>query len=224
MAQIIIKDRVETASGAVLQLAAVEEDGTVLSNGRFTYTTSRFGREDVKTMLAGGVATPVHHRRGGNVRKMFDLMHADAAKEGAAVALLHPFSFSYYRKFGYEKVSDHVIVRFPTRMIDFVPRRCELIPYDESRLDDLIAIYTQFARGRNLLPKRYDATHYRDPERQIYIYYENGAPAAYLVFSGYQKFIVNHMGDSLLTVHEACYTSPSSLRALFSFLRMFEKR
>lgn len=222
MADIVIKERVETASGAILHLTAVEEDGTVLSNGRFTYTTSRFGKESVKTMLAGGVATPVHHRRGGNVRKMFDLMHQAAVEEGAAVALLHPFSFSYYRKFGYEKVSDHVIVRCPTRMIDFVPRRCQFVPYDESKLDDLIAVYSQFSRGRHLLPQRYGSTHYQDPERQIYLFYQDGAPVAYLIFSGQQKFIVNHMGDSLLTVHELCYTSPEALREIFSFLRMFE--
>ncbi len=222
MAEIVIRERTETAGSTVLTLAAIDACGTALSQGRMTYTQSSFGKGTVKTMLAGGVATPVHYRRGGNVRKMFEFMHAHAIEEGAAVALLHPFSFPYYNMFGYEKISDHLIVRFPTRCLDFVPRRCLFVPYDESMLDDLITVYGNFARGRHALLQRFDDTHYRDEQRQIYLLYQDGEPTAYVIFSGEQRFIVNHMGDSLLTVHEMCYTSPEALREIFSFLRMFE--
>ena len=222
MADIVTTERFDYEHYSSLRVAAVDENGTQLSKGVFKYVTSGFGKGSVKTMIAGGINTPVHYRRGGNIRKMFDTMHGEAVKEGAAVALLHPFSFSYYRKFGYEKVCDHVIVRFPTRMIDFVPRGCNLVPYDESRLSDLIEIYNKFSRGRNVLIKRFDDRYYKKPDKLIYIYYKDGEPSAYIVYSAKNEFIVNHMGNGLLTVHEMCYTSPEGLRELFSFLRMFE--
>jgi len=173
-------------------------------------------------LLACGIGTPVQYRRGGNVRHMFDCLHRMATDEGAVVSLLHPFSFAYYRKFGYEKVSDHMIVRFPTRFIDFVPRVCNFVPYDDSRLDDLIKVYDQFSKGRNLLLQRFDSRHYSSSDKQVFVCYKNGEPIAYIVYSTHSRLIVNHLGDSLLTVHELAYTSPDALREIFSFLRMFE--
>ena len=222
MADIVITERFDYEHYSSLRVAAVEADGTVLSKGNFKYVTSNFGKGSVKTMIAGGIGTPVHYRRGGNVRKMFETMHDEAVKEGAAVALLHPFSFSYYRKFGYEKVSDHVIVKFPTRMIDFVPRACNLVPYDEGKLRDLIDVYNKFSVGRQLMMRRFNDRYYKDSNKQTYIYYENGEPMGYIIYSAKKEFVVNHAANGCITVHEMCYTSLDALRALFSFLRMFE--
>ena len=222
MSEIIITDRQDTEHVSLFRVAAVDENGTQLSKGSFRYVNSNFGKTQVKALLAGGIATPVHYRRGGNVRKMFDVMFDTAIKDGVAVALLHPFSFSYYRKFGYEKVCDHVIVRCSTRMLDFVPRRCTLVPYDESKLSDLIKVYAAFSKGRNVLLQRTDDKYYKDPKKQIYVYYEKGVAAGYIVYSAKNELIVNHLGNGLLTVHELCYTTPQALREIFSFLRMFE--
>ena len=222
MANIVTTERFDYEHYSSLRVAAVDDNGTALSKGVFKYVTSSFGRGCIKTMIAGGINTPVHYRRGGNIRKMFETMHAEAVTEGAAVALLHPFSFSYYRMFGYEKVSDHLLLHFPTRMIDFVPRKCDLVPYDPSMLGDLISVYTKFAVGRQLMLKRFDDKYYKDENKLIYLYYENGEPSGYIIFSGKKEFVINHMANGLLTVHEMCYTSPQALRAIFSFLRMFE--
>ncbi len=173
-------------------------------------------------MLPGGIGTYVENRRGGNVRKMFDYMHDYASNEGVAVSVLHPFSFSYYEQFGYKKAADHLILRFPVRMIDFVPRRCNFVPYDESMLPDVLSIYKAFSKGRNLLPMRSDNTHYSREGRQTYVYYENKKPSAYVTFSSSKTFYVNHFENTLLTVNEMAYDSPSALREIFSFLRMFE--
>ena len=61
-----------------------------------------------------------------------------------------------------------------------------------------------------------------DLNSQTFIYYENDVPCAYIMYKTQNRFIVNHLGDSLLTVEEIVFTSPSSLREIFSFLRMFE--
>ena len=218
----MVTERKDREDASILRVEAKGEGGTTLSSGVFQLMETCFGKGSIKTLLAGGIGTPVHYRRGGNVRRMFDVMHRMAAEEGAAVSLLHPFSFAYYRKFGYEKVSDHMIVRCPTRCIDFVPRVCNFVPYDESCLRDLITVYSRFSQGRNLLLPRVDARHYTSSGKHTYVCYQNGEPVAYIVYSASNQFIVNHMGNGLLTVHELAYTSPEALREIFSFLRMFE--
>lgn len=222
MAEIKILNEIDNSYGLGLRFGAVDDSSRILSTGRFIFTESCFAGNQVKTLLATGIGTYVENRRGGNVRKMFDHAHAMAVEKGMAVSLLHPFSFAYYRKFGYEKVADHLIVRFPTRMIDFVPRRCNFVPYEKKMLSDLIEIYKGFSKGRNLLLPRYDDSQYTREGRSTYVYYENQKPAAYVTFSENKTLDINHFKDTLLCVHEMVYTSPSALREIFSFLRMFE--
>ena len=222
MANIVIKSRTPFLCGEVLSVAAEDENGAKLSSGVFTFTETSYGKGKIKTMLAGGIETPVENRRGGNVRAMLEKMHMTGEKEGAAVALLHPFSFSFYRKFGYERVADHVVIGVPVLSLDFVPRRSRFVPYDEAKLSDMIKIYEKFCRKRNLLLPRYDGSHYTGGGKQAYIYYEDGEPAAYIVVTGRKTLYVNNYVNTALSVNELCYTSPSALKEVFSFLRMFE--
>ncbi len=217
--EILSKDIKEEIS--VLKVGATEE-GKILSTGYFTFCETSFSETFVKSVLPGGIGTLVENRRGGNIRKMFDFMHNYAAENDVAVSVLHPFSFSYYEQFGYNKVADHLILRFPVRMIDFVPRRCNFVPYEKKMLPDVLSIYNSFSRGRNLLPKRYDDSQYTREGRQTYVYYDKGKPSAYVTFSFSRTFYVNHYENTLLTVNEMAYDSPNGLREIFSFLRMFE--
>lgn len=220
MAEIKITAREQDGIFSTIFVAAMDESDNTLSKGRFTMASSGFCNTFVKAMLPRGIATPVENRRGGLVRQMFDHMHALAVEEDVAVSILHPFSFSYYNKFGYEKVADHLIVRFPTRMIDFVPRQCRFVPYESRMLPDMISVYDQFAKGRNLLLSRFDDRYYKD--KKTYICYDGDLPIAYVVFSTSKTLYINNFRDTLLTVNEMAYTSPAGLREIFSFLRMFE--
>lgn len=220
MVQIEIQSKAEKAGGTVYSVAAVGEQNKALSTGRFTFVQTSFCNTSVKTMLVGGIATPVENRRGGNIRKMFDHMTRFAADNEVAVALLHPFSFSFYNQFHYEKVADHIILRCPTAVLDFVPRRCSFVPYEEKALPDMLEIYRQFSTGRSLLLPRVDDSGWKG--KQVYICYENGQPLAYVVFSAEKTFFINSFRDALLTVHEMAFGSPKGLTEILSFLRMFE--
>ena len=218
----VIKKRAGYAAGEIFSVAAADENGTELSNGTFFLTETSYGKDKIKTLLVCGLGTPVQNRRQGLIRSMVTEMQTLAVNEGAAVALLHPFSFAYYGKFGYERVADHVIVEFPTADIDFVPRRCGFIPYDDSKLSDMISVYNEFSRGRKLLLPRYDKSRYTGADRQAYFYYDNGKPAAYIVVSGEKTLYVNNYINTVLNVRELCYVSPAALSEVFSFLRMYE--
>jgi predicted acetyltransferase len=222
MNRIEIQSRTEEPGRSKLLVAAVNEEGLALSTGQFVLTESYYCGNPVKTMLAGGIATPVEHRRGGNVRKMFAYMHRAACEEGVALSLLHPFSFSYYNQFGYERVADHLILRCPTRTLDFLPRTCRLIPFEEEMLPEVLQVYHRFARGRNLLLKRSNEKHFVGKNRNTYVYFEGKEAAAYVTFTTAKTLHINNYRDTLLTVCEMAYASPQGLDAILSFLRMFE--
>ena len=222
MASIEINKIEQSVHDAVMHVFYVDDAQVTQSSGVFTVTDSSYGNGTVKALLAGGIGTPVEYRRGGNVRKMFAHMHAYAAERGVAVALLHPFSFSYYRQFGYERVADHAFARFPTRTIDFAPRRCRFVPYREELLPDMLAVYRAFQKGRNLLLPRVNHASYAASGRMTYLCYDGEVPIAYVVCSGSKTLQVNHYTDTVLTVHEMAFVSADALREIFSFLRMFE--
>ncbi len=203
---------------------ALGEDGGVRSTGRFFFTSAQFALTRVPGMLAASVETPVEFRRGGNVRKLFGLMHAKAAEKGCALCLLHPFSFSYYRKFGYERVADHLIARFPTRLIDFVPARCDFVPYKPEMLPEMISVYNEFSKGRNLLIERTTDDHFVSEKHRFraYLHRTDGIADAYVVFTTENRLDVNHPVDGVLSVREFAFTTPAAAREIFSFLRMFE--
>ena len=193
------------------------------STGTFRFRNTAFGDGYIKTMTAGAVATPVHLRRGGNVRKVFEYAHALAYESGVASAILHPFSFAYYNKFGYEKIADHLIVSCPIRYIDFVPRRCSLVPCTEEKLPDLIPVYEKFIKGRNILFERKmpeQFTRYKDA--LTYIYYEGKEPMGYIIFNTQKELCTNHFENGKMLVREMVYASREALLELLSFIRMYE--
>ncbi len=218
----VIKSRKPYESGEVFTVAVTDDDGAELSTGIFFLTNTSFGMGWIKTLLVCGLSTPVQNRRQGSIRLMITDMQKLAADEGAAVALLHPFSFSYYSQFGYERVADHLIAEFDIKDIDFVPRRCNFVPYGPSRLPDMIKIYDKFSKGRNLLMPRFDESKYTGGGKQAYIYYDGGEPAAYIVATGEKTLFVNNYINTRQNVNELAYTSPEALKEVFSFLRMFE--
>lgn len=204
-----------------IELTAYEGETQVCEGVvRFVYT--RYGDDYVKTMTVSGVATPLEHRRRGYVRHLFARMYELAAENGAVLSLLHPFSFSYYRKFGYGKVADHLIARCPIRLIDFVPRCCELVKYTgtEEQLQDLVHIYNTFSQGRQLMLRRFDNTYFS--KYDTYIRYEDGQPVGYISYTAQKTLYTNHYEDGLMSVKEMAYTSPSAMKALLGFIRMYE--
>lgn len=200
----------------------IHEGDTQVCEGAIRFVYTRYGDDFIKTMTVSGVATPLEHRRHGYVRQLFDRFYQLAEENGAVVSLLHPFSFSYYRKFGYGKVADHLIARCPIRLIDFVPRCCELVKYTgtEEQLQDLIHIYNTFSAGRQLMLRRFDNSYFS--KYDVYIRYEDGQPVGYIAYTAQKTLYINHYEDGLLSVKELAYTSPSAMKALLGFIRMYE--
>lgn len=202
------------------------DDGIKMTELKFKTLDSRYCGKYVKSLTIGGVGTKPEYRRGGAVRQMLNKVFEMAPERDWVVSFLHPFSFSYYRKFGYEKVADHKIVEFPIEKLEFIPRCTDLVPVEnEKTAIDCINVYNKFADNRNIMFRRFEPSAYLDKNggSKTYVWYDkNGEPASYITLESEQYFEINRMVSVNLNVHEMAFTTKESLDALFGFVRMFE--
>ncbi len=206
-----------------------EDDGeTCMAHGGVTTLQSRYCGNFVKTLAIGGLGTEPEYRRRGCIRRVMDDVFALAPERGWAVSMLHPFSFTYYRKFGYEKIADHKILEFPMTALGCFDRCADLKRLNsDEMLADALLVFDEFARDRNIMFRRYDGRHYKLDtkltEPTTYIRYDKAdKPASTVTLSVENYYSVNRMASVNLHVHEMAFTTPESLQALFGFMRMFE--
>ena len=206
--------------------AAIREDGTAMSAGTLVFRTIHFAGRPLPCGAVGGVGTDPEFRRGGLVREIFREMALECHRRSLPVTVLHPFSFAYYRSFGFERVGDHRVLRFPITALSFVPRFPDLIHCTDGLcLAELTDLYHAFAeQGRHLLFRRTEASFpTRDPHKKVYISRdEAGRADGYLVLETENYFSVNRMVSVNLHVHEMAFLTEAALRKLLGFLRMFE--
>ena len=181
---------------------------------------------ELKSCTIGGVGTRPEFRREGYVRQMLNAVHQSAPENGWAVSFLHPFSFAYYRKFGYEKVADEKILTFPLSKLDFLDRWPDLVPVNsEQRAADCTAVYNAFAKNRGIMFKRFGTGPFPTGSegRPTYLRYDReGNPIAYISYDTDRYFDVNKMVSVALHVREFAFTTPEGLRDILGFLRMFD--
>ncbi|MEA4824811.1 MAG: GNAT family N-acetyltransferase [Clostridiaceae bacterium] len=212
-------------TGRTVERVGIYEGDTRMSWATLTGTSSRLGGHLVPTLCIGGVGSAPEYRRGGNVRRIFDYAFEKSAGEPWAVAMLHPFSFNYYRKFGFERVCDHRIVTVPMTALSHLPRFSEFHPMKESDIPAILALYGRFSEPRNCTLTRTEAAFRIDSAPGtpfFYAWYKDGVPKAYLKLSTKKKMLTNHMGEGVLTVHEIAFDDPEGLYAALGFLRMYE--
>lgn len=197
-----------------------------MSRGCLTFRTLHFAGREMTCGLIGGVGTEPEYRRGGLVREIFAEMARECDRRAVPLTVLHPFSFAYYRKFGFERVADHRVLEFPITALNFTPRYPDLtrVTGEEDR-EALAAVYNAFAaEGRHLMPKR-SSSHFpaENDKKRVYLSRDReGRPDGYLIFEIENYFSVNRMVSVHLHVHEMVYLTPEALTHLFGFLRMFE--
>jgi predicted acetyltransferase len=209
-----------------IRFSTVTAEGITLSGGSLSFRTVHFAGRAITCGLVGGVGTDPEYRRGGLVREIFSEMAKACDDRAIPLTILHPFSFAYYRKFGFERVADHRVLEFPITALDFAPRypalvRCQGDTYGE----DLATVYNTFAaEGRHLLPKR--SRHSfptSDSTKKVYLSRdEEGRPDGYIILEIENYFSVNRMVSVNLHVHELVFLTPEALIKLFGFIRMFE--
>ena len=203
-----------------ITIKAQNDSGEFVSTGDFRVEKVRFCSRYVDMLLCCGIETKPYARRKGLVGRMLSMGEAFGRSRGAVFSVLHPFSFSFYRKYGYERVSDTLIISFPIRALDFVPYCNDLRPLTAEMVPRFREYYDSFNEKRNLmfgLPEDYKAP------GNMYVLTDGGEIRGHVLVDNPKTFDgVNKMNGDGLTVREMGFADPRSLGRILGFLRMFE--
>lgn len=194
-----------------------EKNGECVSTALICIRNSRFAEKFIPTMTVADVATLPEYRNRGLVREMLETAHQKAHEYGAYVALLHPFSFDFYKKFGYERVSDTVSAAFPISVLDTFPNIPTLVPIEEKYYDNVISLFREFSTSRNLMFDRYNISAFLRRKAETYLYFCKTELCGYLIFE-------RHEEQAKILVSEAAFTDKNALLALLAHLKQYKER
>ena len=210
----------------MLHIGAQTEFGKHMSSGVMIFRNIHFAGKEIPCVGIGAVNTDPEYRRGGLVREIFTEMAAECDRRAIPLTVLHPFSFAYYRSFGFERVADHRVLDFPMTALNFVPRYPDLIRCTGDTYNtELARVYAAFAAdGRHLMFRREPEDFpTNDPKKKVYLSCdEEGKPDGYIILEVENYFSVNRMVSVNLHVHELIALTDEAMDKLFGFIRMFE--
>lgn len=159
-----------------------------------------------------GVATWPEKRRGGMVSRLLTHALKEMKSAGQSLSFLHPFSFAFYRKFGWETYIEYKKYVIP---IDKFPAKHKaegLVKRDIKDISELNQVYQAYA-------SRYNGTLVRDQEwwqerilnknyRTAVYYSEAGTPQGYALYK---------IEDKQLNCDELVYENETARRALWTY-------
>ncbi len=202
--------------------AFLDDDETIMSKIDALDMRTSFYGEYVPTLGIAGVVTKPEYRRAGCVREIFNRLFDMAQKRGWEISYLYPFSYTYYRKFGYERICDSLELELPITELSFLPRTSSVKLYESGNLkDDILSVYLAYGRDNNCLiypdERMYKSHVGEDPykdKKYTYIWYDpENKPGAYATFV---------IDEEILTVQELVFTDRASLEGILGFLRNFD--
>ncbi len=170
-------------------------------------------------------------RGSGNVRALMTAVLRDFRARGDVFAVLHPFSFAFYRKFGFDLIAKEITQKLPVN--ELRAYACPLTVRQARSTGDSAALkklYTDYIRTRNLAPLRTDRDfayrgngEYGQPD-----WFSRGKQSYTYIFSdaekdrAYLKFVFEpgpngpFTGDMRVT--ELIYDSPEAFCSVLGFI------
>ncbi|ASR45693.1 GNAT family N-acetyltransferase [Paenibacillus kribbensis] len=159
-----------------------------------------------------GVATWPEKRRGGMVSRLLTHALKEMKSAGQSLSFLHPFSFAFYRKFGWETYTEYKKYVIP---IDKFPAKLKtegIVKRDIKDISELNQVYQAYASC-------YNGTLVRDKEwwqerilnenyRTVVYYSEAGTPQGYALYK---------IEDKQLNCDEMVYENETARRALWTY-------
>jgi predicted acetyltransferase len=162
-----------------------------------------------------GVASWPEYRRQGLVRQLLTHVLGEMRDEGVTVSFLHPFSIPFYRKFGWEVVSDAVVFEMsPAKCAGFaMPGSMRRLERPLEELDLLRRLYGRYAARFNTMLDR-DAKWWEDrvlnSDRYCYCYEDaSGEPQGYMLFS---------LKERLMNIAEWVYLNREAREGMLHFI------
>ncbi|UUZ83497.1 GNAT family N-acetyltransferase [Paenibacillus sp. P26] len=171
-----------------------------------------------KQMAMGGiasVATWPEFRRGGLVSRLLGQALQSMRDSGQTVSFLYPFSFGFYRKYGWETFADYKKYEIPADLLPKLrPQPGRIVRLTEELAEALDPIYSSFA-------SRYNGTLVRTEAwwKRSILDRKTGTAAVYYDEDGNAKgYVFYQVKEKECTVHELVWLDHQARLALWRFL------
>ena len=198
---------------------AFDDDGRELAELQVGEFQTAYGGIFLPTAGVGGVASRPESRRHGAVRALFEELEREAPERGWVLGMLAPFSYGYYRKFGYDRVARCVSLTVPFTELASVPRDTAEL-WEGGDTAELCEFYNRLALRTDMMMRRDDGRYFiSDPyERQEYNYlwrFPDGK------LGGLLRYSVDRRNETV-NVEEFLYENRQALYGLLGFLRSYD--
>ncbi|HHV96224.1 MAG TPA: GNAT family N-acetyltransferase [Clostridiaceae bacterium] len=183
-----IKNRIKSMENQ--DILGYFEDGKLVSKLSIRPFQIWLNEQKVKMGGIASVATYPEYRRKGCVKELLRQSLVEMRKNGQIISVLHPFSYGFYRKFGWEHFADFIKIHLTgsdLKPSDNVPGYVNRVDKDScEQIEDLEKIYNKYAqkyigmfvRDRNW----WKETVINDRHAAIY-YNQFHEPLGYLIYS-----------------------------------------
>ncbi len=180
---------------------------------------SNFCGKFLNALVVSGVCSQPESRRMGGIRKIFERIGQTAVENDLTFGFLHPFSISYYEKFGYANLNRMFAVKVPFKNLQHIPRNTDVILYNGEQFEELSQLHAKCALEENLMTLREEKKHFCDTplEEADYTYFRRNEKGE---ADGYVRFTVKRPDE--LIVDELFVLSPDALNGLIGFLRNYD--
>lgn len=198
--------------------AFLDDDDTLMAQVAVIIYKSMYYGHVMKAAGIAGVSTLPEYRRNGCVREIFNYIFDKKNKYEWDTSLLYPFSFRYYRKFGYERILQHKTFKVPFSAIVQVPRNDNGVLYkSKEQLPVLLELYNTYAKQYNAFFCRDDGKHFCETPfktgKYTYLWVCDGKARAYATGSA---------DGRTLSVSEIVWLDKEAFIGMIGFLRMYE--
>lgn len=172
---------------------------------------------DNKTYPMGGIAsvsTYPEYRRRGIVNELMRLSLEKMKEQKQMLSFLHPFSIDFYRRYGYELISNLKTVEIDSYDLNYYKdiKGKTYVPKEYDSLEDIDAVYEKYAGKYNSMLKR-TSRWWKQNQYETYspvIYYdEKSEPMGYMLYK---------IEEDTIEIGEYVYLSEESRRGLWNFI------
>ncbi|SDR14420.1 GNAT family N-acetyltransferase [Virgibacillus salinus] len=169
-----------------------------------------------KAFEMGGIssiATWPEYRRQGSVKHLLHHALKHMKEQGEVVSFLHPFSFSFYRKYGWEHIFSEKKYTIPLENLKRKWGADGYIQRVDSEISILHKVYTEYA-------KQFNGTLVRDEKwwEQRVLKGDWHKAIAYDGNDQAEGYIIYKVKEEKVTVHELVYNSLNAQKLLIQFM------
>lgn len=202
-------------------LGAFDDNNNIRAELEYYLHEAFFCKKALPAVGIGGVGTLPEFRRRGAVRALFEEMERLSEANGWVLGFLYPFSYNYYRKFGYEAVTKKVSLNVNAKALETIPRSTgSSTMYTGKNPQELSDLYNKIAQSTNLMFKRNDDKNFSSKplKNRFYTYiwhYENGEAGAIVTYS-------LDRDKKTLDIQELFFLDKTALLGILDFLRGYD--